>query len=92
MRINPRIPNFREKDYKQKLSPEQVLIELRSRYEYETLRKNSWKNWFYRKLPTKEMKIHIGPIVPFIPRYEWDKLKYRYGRMSGVKRNKRLDT
>ena len=85
MRIYPKIPNFRCRDYKIKQSPKEVLFELRDRCEFASLRKYEYRVWFHRKMPTKGFKIHIGPIVPFIPKYEWNKLQYRFGKMTKVK-------
>lgn len=85
MRINPPKYVERYRDYKTKSSPKKVLEELRSRYSSEILNKKSFNFKFY-KMPNRFMKMSLGYNGLYIPRYEWDKLKYRYGRMSKMEK------
>ena len=82
MRILPDLKWLYHKDYKTKYTAEQVLSALRSRYQSATIRSGHTR-WKFDNMPNKYIKMSLGNHKGFwVPRYEWDKLKYRFGKMS----------
>ena len=84
MRILPDLKWLNYKDYKKKVFGEQLIAELKSRYQGKVLR-HGRVHWQFENMPNKYMKMSLGNSGFHVPRHEWDKLKYRFGKMSKVK-------
>lgn len=83
MRILPNLKWINYKDYKKKVFGKELLAALRGRYKSQVLSGSAI--WAFTHMPNKKMKMSIGYNGCWIPKYEWDKLNYRFGKMSKKK-------